>query len=786
MSSQKPGNEEEQVVEEISLSIEETNKLRAALGLRPLDEGSGNKKDQIAAANFANEKKRLQKRQERRALIEKLAKEKESEKLNARLEGKGLGEDDGADDTLSWALRHKKVDKDKKSAMEREREMEEMENSIAEYTAADLKGLRVGHGLDDIKDEILVLADKGILDEDNGDDELVSVAITDKERIAKNLENKKKKPVYNVHDDDEFLNPGQKKSLLSQYDEEIDGPMKIGFTIGEGGGVGGGEDSEEARRAQVAKNLRGDAISLEYEKMREIRDYYTQEEAVSFTKPKKRKKKGKSRVKESDEGGWPTGGLNGDGEDVDMEEVAPVAAFSKSNKSAEIENMNFVDDDELQDALSRARKIAVKKQLKTRPEDIADMVESVKEEVKEEEMDDDDGGLILSATSEFVNNLSTVPVFQAQPEPSALRRAALELDDESDDEDVKVKIKSDEEDDAMEEERGGWRDAVDDSDEDKDTLKDRIKKEEEGGELANGPIEEEPLVSKGMAATLALLSKKGFLEKVDKELIDKEKKQRDRAKWLAEQRVKEKVRELEKEKERARNKAKGGLGGGRGHDEWHHEEDSRYEERRKQRELEERFKAYNPDIDIKYVDEYGHAMNAKEAFRFLSHKFHGKGSGKMKTEKRLRRKEEEVKMMQMLSHDTPLGTAGDPSVSSAPKTKAAHVVLSVGNRGVLPTDISISESSMAVKKPADIKGKKMVASTLMKPRSFAGSGSLAGTASVLGGGATTTSIVETASAVPIGGNREKVAFGLSLGRKRKADDGSAFEESVAKKAKEDE
>ena len=30
-------------------------------------------------------------------------------------------------------------------------------------------------------------------------------------------------------------------------------------------------------------------------------------------------------------------------------------------------------------------------------------------------------------------------------------------------------------------------------------------------------------------------------------------------------------------------------------------------------------------------------MNSKEAFRFLSHKFHGKGSGKLKTEKRFRK-----------------------------------------------------------------------------------------------------------------------------------------------------
>jgi hypothetical protein len=38
-------------------------------------------------------------------------------------------------------------------------------------------------------------------------------------------------------------------------------------------------------------------------------------------------------------------------------------------------------------------------------------------------------------------------------------------------------------------------------------------------------------------------------------------------------------------------------------------------------------------------------MNEKEAFRHLSHRFHGKGSGKKKTEKRAKKLiEEEVKI----------------------------------------------------------------------------------------------------------------------------------------------
>jgi hypothetical protein len=50
---------------------------------------------------------------------------------------------------------------------------------------------------------------------------------------------------------------------------------------------------------------------------------------------------------------------------------------------------------------------------------------------------------------------------------------------------------------------------------------------------------------------------------------------------------------------------------------------------------------YRPDVKLEYVDETGRRMNEKEAFRFLSHRFHGKGSGKKKTEKRAKKLAEE-------------------------------------------------------------------------------------------------------------------------------------------------
>merc|ERR1711971_223935 len=64
-----------------------------------------------------------------------------------------------------------------------------------------------------------------------------------------------------------------------------------------------------------------------------------------------------------------------------------------------------------------------------------------------------------------------------------------------------------------------------------------------------------------------------------------------------------------------------------------------------------------PDITLAHVDEHGKPMTAKEAFRKLSHKFHGKKSGPKKEEKRLKKRKEEM-MRRSRGHlvDTPLGT----------------------------------------------------------------------------------------------------------------------------------
>jgi U4/U6.U5 tri-snRNP-associated protein 1 len=77
-------------------------------------------------------------------------------------------------------------------------------------------------------------------------------------------------------------------------------------------------------------------------------------------------------------------------------------------------------------------------------------------------------------------------------------------------------------------------------------------------------------------------------------------------------------------------------------------------------------------------------LNAKEAFGYLSHHFHGKGSGKMKTEKRMKKMAEESMMKNMSSTDTPLQML--EKLCERQKESATPYDILTGNK-LNPTDL---------------------------------------------------------------------------------------------------
>jgi U4/U6.U5 tri-snRNP-associated protein 1 len=175
--------------------------------------------------------------------------------------------------------------------------------------------------------------------------------------------------------------------------------------------------------------------------------------------------------------------------------------------------------------------------------------------------------------------------------------------------------------------------------------------------------------SSGLAATLNILRHQGILATPTTESTEREKIQLQRDMWLAEQRRKVEQKELERQKSRGGNK-----------DQSQREYENRLRDQQEARANLELFKNYKPDVNIVYHDEFGRELTPKEAWKALSHKFHGKGSGRMKTEKRLKKIAEEQKQAAMASGDTPL-SMNQAFQKRQEKAGQAHFVLSVGNRG---------------------------------------------------------------------------------------------------------
>jgi U4/U6.U5 tri-snRNP-associated protein 1 len=412
---------------------------------------------------------------------------------------------------MKWIKKSRK--REKELAEKRARELAEMDKGFegVQYDSADLSGMKVSHDMAEFEDGgevILTLKDRGILDEEDEDGiELTNVNLEERERLRKNQENKKKKPGYNVYDDEEFTIGGASKNLLSQYDEELEGPKRTSFVIGQEGRVG--QDSPAQQKASIAQKLKAQAVDLSYEKMQEVKDYYTQEEAaLTFKKPKK-KKKVRRRVAEPQDDEEPVekgAQANVQQDNSDMAVDEPAAAPVKKSFDEE----NFVDDDDLQQALARTRRIANKKKQQIQrftPEDIARNIAQQREaeQLENQNADEADSGLVISDTSEFVNSLSMDPVIERekrererqQAEADAAAEAAAAASSTSSAIVTEMQLDSDE-------------DVDMENTESQEAKADHRHENNSDNEEEALAVVDEPLVSRGMAATLALLNQKGM------------------------------------------------------------------------------------------------------------------------------------------------------------------------------------------------------------------------------------------------------------------------------------
>ena len=636
------------------LSIDDTNKLRAKLGLKPLEVGSSEVQptpsknedeneevDESVAdlkrikddwgefyhkpAGTHNEKSEVQKLRDK--IREKRDKRKIEQKL-ARV--KTLGQSDSDDDPTAWVVKSREIEKQK--AAKRAKMLNEMDEEFdapeekprepkkRNYREKELQGLRVEHDLDNFTEDkaiILTLKDQDVLNEDG--DALVNVNLIDDERYKKNIENKKQNPQtygYDVYEDtfDAFGNAID-RGVLRKYDEEIETAGKSsGFTIGDSGRL---QYEQQRKMAEIKAKLQNKTLeSLDTEPLRLANDYYTAEELTKFKKPKKKIKKIRQKFRADD-----LLEIAGDTTDVGKDlgsrakkmvhsmiiDDTPTIPEDYSNIKIDIE------DDDLEQVLSKARRLKQKENIikKSLPAEAIAIKPEVKEEVESDEestavyRSKENGFITLNATAEFCRTLGDIPTYGM---------AGNREDNAGDMMDIEAEVVEDPEE--VEKHGGQWN-AVNPDQEQKmdEAVLDSIDEVQ--------ILDEEPDVAIGVAAALKLAISKGYLEKDDQNRPSNSRFAHLQAKHYS---IDDKT----------------------------HGEDDKYSRRGDRfagptSEFREK-EGFKPNVKLEYIDDSGHLLNSKEAFRYLSHKFHGKGPGKNKVEKRLKKNEQEGVSFKGIKH----------------------------------------------------------------------------------------------------------------------------------------
>eukprot|EP00941_MAST-03F_sp_MAST-3F-sp1_P003810 g3810.t1 len=339
----------------VSCSVEETNRIRALLGLKPLNISSPDSSsttndvmniDSNDTAAWVLQEKHLQiVKDEKKALVleTKLARLRRRREYYAQLEGKGLGDvstgdEEEKDSTTSWVAHSRTLEKKKhniniskktKSFEEKERLLQairtaqrfaEADERARVYTAADLAGVQIRHDISDFANgtTILTLQDTSILDENDEASGVVleNVNLRDDRRATflKKRRDRSSKPIYVGNDDDEFdMNRNnnialrgmdretlRKKKMLQQYnDDEKEEEERIGQMI-----LDGRETiSANSLQNEMTKNVREKALfalkqgeSLDTlsdldKRKKELESYYTAAEIDRKVAFKKKKKK---------------------------------------------------------------------------------------------------------------------------------------------------------------------------------------------------------------------------------------------------------------------------------------------------------------------------------------------------------------------------------------------------------------------------------------------------------------------------------------------------------------
>ncbi|OXU31548.1 hypothetical protein TSAR_003523 [Trichomalopsis sarcophagae] len=648
-----------------SLSIEETNRIRAKLGLKPLEVDSGPKeggppnliKDDLGEflhkpATNAAEKAKQEK------LRERLATTKQKREIQSSLAAiKTLGEGDDDDlNTEKWASKFTQIQEEKRKAAERAKMLDQMDeefggigNLVKEdirndlnnaYTNKDLRGLKVEHSLNNFNEGssvILTLKDQAVLAEE--DDVLVNVNMIDDERYKKNVLVKSKKPGYDAYDEshyDEYGMPLGK--VLDKYDEEIEGEKRDSFAIG----MVDAKEIKERQAAMVKNRLANKRLeSLQLAEPKIASDYFNESELEKFKKTKKKVRK--LRTKKTLKADDLLSGANDYLKDLGSRRRRHTGDILDNDDlggpTEDLSGVKIEDDDHDLDRRMKQKWKKIKAPVPSiKPEQIA---LTIKQEADMTNETDSAGNIILNSTAEFCRTLGDIPTYGQAGNRDENHQEFMDFEVNE----VKQEC--------VDEEMNGksaWNTVeVDDVTVVPFTTEAAI-------------LDAEPSLDQGVGGALKLAMSKGYLQKEDSN--------RPSANQLA---------HLRAQNYSIEDKTYG--------------DDDKFGRRDRYNgptsEFTEKI-GYRPILKLEQIGDDGRVLTTKEAFRYLSHKFHGKGPGKNKVEKRMKKAEQELLMKRMSSTDTPLGTLNLLQAKQK-ETQSPFIVLS-GSKHMQTASISKSKN----------------------------------------------------------------------------------------------
>ncbi|VDP79044.1 unnamed protein product [Echinostoma caproni] len=504
--------------------------------------------------------------------------------------------------------------------------------------------------------------DDAILEDDDAD-VLINVNLVDEEKAELNRENLRKAAglagIADQEDEDVLLGLRQKE-ILSKYDNEINGVRKDEFTLGETGVY---NPETERMLRQLQEEMRAGKQSLPDTELRVASEYYTEEELKA--KFKKRKKRIKTRARTTltaddlvpDEELKPvtsTSDLGSraareshSGHDEERPSVpdplsviaTTVGGQTESNIDAEVlEDLprDEEEEDELRGDIENTiqRVIRAKSTVYLKPEEVAAQLLARKEEenasvdkdqVRRANSTDQSSGVIFDSTAEFYKSIGAgfQESMRQNARLNAVKREVPRMNRRS----IRLGWK--------ERRPNRWQTVGEDSPGRRrlgttKTPRPSTSNNADDDTYLTGVLDDEPCLNSGLMSALKLAEKKGYIEKGQEKRVGTG----TMVNLMAKHFVQEDIRYDDIDAKFAkRDRYSGPL--------------SEFKE----------LKNFKPDVKLEYVDELGRQLNAKEAFRQLSHKFHGKGSGKKKTEKRTKKIKEEFLLKASTSSDTPLGTA---------------------------------------------------------------------------------------------------------------------------------